>query len=111
MPDLTSTKSDFRDFIIPFGTVCFFEYHCRESSDSPDAELWYHSHSEVIVQRCVNPKYLSAAATMRARLEECGMPLAYEVRFLDGFFGVAMEDELLLMKDDYARPDPPTRVR
>ena len=110
MPELTAIKSDFRDLMIPCGTHCFFEYRCRESDDSLDAELWYHSHSEVFVQRCVNPKYLDAAVTMKARLEECRMPLAYEVRFPDGFTGIVMEDELLLMKADYDRPDPPTRA-
>jgi hypothetical protein len=102
-------KIDFRDGIIPCGTQCLFEYHCGESDDSPDAELWYHSHSGVVVQRCVNPEYLDAAETMKARLEECGMPLAYEVLFSDGFRGCVMEDELLLTEADYERPNPPRR--
>lgn len=102
-------KIDFRDGIIPCGTQCLFEYHCEESDDSPDAELWYRSHSRVVVQRCVNPEYLEAAETMNARLEECGMPLAYEVLFADGFLGCAMEDELLLTEADYERPNPPRR--
>ena len=105
----TAMKSDFRDGVIPCGTHCLFDYHCRESDNSPDAKLWYHSHCSVVVQRCVNPEYLYAAVTMKARLEECGTPLAYEVLFSDGFTGVAMEDELLLTKADYDRPDQPKR--
>ena len=30
----------------PPGTVAWFEYHCQESDDSDDADLWYRSHQQ-----------------------------------------------------------------
>lgn len=33
----------------PPGTVKWFEYHCWESPESSDAEVWYRSHCEVSV--------------------------------------------------------------
>ena len=101
-------KSDFRNSKIPFGTRCFFEYHCKESHDSSDAELWYRSHQKVEVMNCVNDEFFSEGSAMRYRIEN-GTPLAYEVAFSDGFRATAMEDELLEAEVDYGRPDPPQR--
>ena len=62
------------------------------------------------MRKCVNPEYFVAGQKMKARLDESGMPLAYEVLFSDGFVGVAMEDELLLSTADYGRPNTPRRT-
>lgn len=32
------------DNLLGIGDEYWFEYHCKESHDSNDAELWYHSH-------------------------------------------------------------------
>lgn len=99
-------KADFRDNIIPRGTKCFFEYHCEESHDSSDAELWYRSRQQVIILECVNPEHYEAGVPLWYRIEENGAPLAYDVLFADGFQGTAMEDELLLSEADYDRGNP-----
>ena len=85
----------------------FFEYHYWESPESSDAELWYRSHQKVTVLNCENlDEY--GDMTLEERYEG-GTPLAYRVRFADGFEGTAMEDELMNDKSDFCRPDPPQR--
>lgn len=89
---------------IPPGSVRWFEYHCLESHDSADAKLWYRSHQQVTVGVCENPEYGDLSQDERY---EAGCPLAYGVKFSDGFTYTAMENELLLSQDEFYRPDPP----
>lgn len=91
------------------GQELFFEYHCFESSQSKDAELWYHSHQQVTVLGFLD----NDGWDIRSQEDryECGCLIAYEVRFADGFTCCAMEDELLDSKDEYCRPDPPKKKR
>lgn len=97
------------DLIEP-GTQRFFEYHCLESHQSCDAQLWYRSHQTVIVLQ------LGGGLVEQAEGCDCftfvergegGVPLVYKVRFADGHEGDATEDELLTSEDDYCRTDPP----
>jgi hypothetical protein len=93
--------------VFPSKSRPWFEYHCQESHDSGDAELWYRSHQRVTVLACDN------AAEVNAMVDEryagCHL-LAYRVRFDDGFEGTAMEDELYGDVSGFYRPDPPARA-
>lgn len=96
--------------LIELGAERFFEYRCRESHNSCDAQLWYRSHQKVTVLE------LSDGLVEQAEGCDCftfvergegGVPLVYTVRFADGHIGDATEDELLTSEDGYCRPDPP----
>lgn len=89
------------------GTKRWFEYHCWESNDSADAELWHRSHQQVEVLDCDNAKEYGKY-TWKERQED-GNPLVYRIRFADGHVGAAFEDELLYRKSQFCRPNPPKR--
>ena len=90
------------------GQELWFEYHCWESSQSADAELWYHSHQKVIVLGMVeNDGYDIPKQEDRYY---AGCVLVYKIRFADGFEHDATEDELLDSKDEFCRPDPPNKL-
>ena len=79
-----------------------FEYHCFESDESADAELWHHSHSLVRVLRMTER---GGGATPEIRAANA-MPRLYRVRFLDDYEHDVFEDELCGSTVDYYRPDP-----
>lgn len=87
----------------PIGSRHWFEYHCNESHDSPDAKVWYHSHQQVTVigLDC------EVLCKTREERDESGHPLVYKVRFDDGLEWGAFEDELLDNPSDFCRPAPP----
>ncbi|KKK98328.1 hypothetical protein LCGC14_2643830 [marine sediment metagenome] len=68
----------------------WFEYHCYEGEDSSDAELWHHTHQEVIVL---------------ARIPNCDTSRMYHVEFTDGFKWDVFDDELIASPKDFERPD------
>jgi len=82
----------------------YFEYHCKESHDSCDADLWYRSHQQVTILELTSPD--SLGMSREERVEE-GMVFVYKVKFDDGFIKEAFEDELLSSPKFYYRPDPP----
>jgi hypothetical protein len=97
------------DGFIHHGERRWFEYHCEESHDSADAELWYRSHQRVSVLDCVNAGDFGSLSFEER--SESGHPLVYRVVFhSDNFIGTVFEDELLSSKDDFYRPDPPKGV-
>lgn len=59
----------------------WFEYHCQESEDSADAELWHHTHQRCTVLRRLMPN-------------ESDYEM-YEAMFDDGFVWHVMADELM----------------
>lgn len=94
------------------GDRAHYEYHCFESPESTDAELWYRSHKPVtVVGRDEQNEAWGPAwhgSTIDERASE-GMPRTYRVRFDDGHEGSAWEDELLTHPKHFYRPDPPER--
>ena len=83
------------------GKEFWFEYHCYESDNSCDAEIWYHSHQRV--------KVLSVSEWSFDELQDRrddGQPRVYSVQFEDGFIADAYEDEILDSVSEYVRPDP-----
>jgi hypothetical protein len=94
------------------GQVLWFEYHCLESHDSCDAALWYRSQQRVTVLRLApNDGYYPAGGVLPipsfAERMECATPIAYSIRFADGFEADAVEDELLDSPLEFERPSPP----
>lgn len=85
--------------------LAFFEYHCWESHESDDAQLWYRSHQPVMILRMDGDRAF-LKHTEEERYESACL-LSYRVRFADGFEATAMEDELLDSEADYCRADPP----
>lgn len=86
------------------GKRYWFEYHCWESHQSGDAEIWYHSHEQCEVVAVVGE---TAAYTTLAERAEQGMQMTYKVRFDDGTEHDVFEDELMESRDSFQRPDPP----
>lgn len=95
--------------LIAQGEEKWFEYHCNESHNSADAELWYRSHQKVKILRIDNLQDFHESTTMEERLEDMGSPIVYNIRFEDGFEGSAFEDELLNSPEEYCRKDPSKR--
>jgi len=91
--------------IAPIGSKLWFEYHCNESPDSPDAPVWYHSHQKVTVLRVGDCDDI-AFSTFIERAN-AGMPLVYKVKFNDELEWDVFEDELCLSRKDFDRPNPP----
>lgn len=89
------------------GQRMWFEYHCWESPQSTDAEIWYRSHQMVEVIGYANLDH-QFSPTIDERCEECDS-LVYLVRFDDGLEWDVFEDELLDTQEDFWRPDPPRR--
>lgn len=92
------------------GDTAWFEYHCSESEDSDDADLWYRSHQQVTVVDVPNPEDYSYGdgKTLEERMENAS-PRSYTVKFSDGVESRVIEDELFTSKDDFYRPDPPRK--
>lgn len=71
----------------------WFEYHCYEGEDSSDAELWHHTHQQVIILNKI------------ADIDEADVGKMYKVRFLDGFEYDVCDDELMIDPSEFYRPD------
>jgi hypothetical protein len=102
-------KKTFKDFLTEsdkfddkVGKTFWFEYHCYESPDSCDAELWYRSHQQVKVIGVTEWSH----DELSDRIEDA-TPRVYRIRFNDGFEGDAWEDELVNSPDEFYRPNPP----
>ena len=80
--------------------AAFFEYHCCQSHNSQDAELWYRSHQPVTVVRVENCDGLQFLEDGFLRRLDDAVPIAYKIRFEDGTEAGAFEDEL------YTSPKP-----
>ena len=98
----------------PVGQECFFEYHCWESDSSNDTDLWHRSHQKVIITGIApNDAYMPDSDVVPVpSLDErydSAVLISYTIRFMDGYEGVAVEDELLDSANEYSRPDPPRR--
>lgn len=89
----------------PVGSRQWFEYHCNESHDSGDAQVWYRSHQQCEVLRIADcdPVFFTG---FRERAD-AGHQLLYRVRFDDGLEWDVFEDELVDSPADFCRPDPP----
>lgn len=90
------------------GQRVWFEYHCNESHDSADAELWYHSHQKCVIlglAECDGHDIQSESERF-----ESGCLLVYVVQFEDGKKFHACEDELMTNKKNFCRPDPPRLI-
>ena len=86
------------------GKEFWFEYHCFESDESCDAEIWYRSHQKVKV---VDVAHWSLD-DKEFRYED-GQFRVYIVEWKDGFRYDVFEDELMESPDEFYRPDPPKR--
>ena len=86
------------------GKEFWFEYHCFESDESCDAEIWYRSHQKVKV---VDVGYWSLDDE-KIRYEEALLRV-YVVEWKDGFRYDVYEDELMESKNEFYRPDPPKK--
>ena len=87
------------------GDTCLFEYHCWESPESCDAEIWYRSHQKVEVVGYIKSDG-EGIYSQEERFEN-GVQLLYKVKFQDGLEWEVFEDELLDREEDYLRPNPP----
>lgn len=86
------------------GKEFWFEYHCYESPDSCDAELWYRSHQKVKVIGVSEWSHND----LQDRIEDA-TPRVYKIKFEDGYEGDAWEDEIVDSPDGFYRPEPPKR--
>ena len=89
------------------GESAWFEYHCWESLESADAELWLRSHQRVVVVG--EAEHDGWPGSTREERTEAGQPKVYTVHFADGFEGDATEDELMTSRAAFERPAPPAR--
>jgi hypothetical protein len=80
-----------RQHYFTYPATVYFEYHCLESEQSSDAELWHRTHQQV--------KVLSMAGPDESDCE------LYNIQFEDGFIGSAFADELLYTTTEYSRPN------
>jgi len=89
------------------GEEAHFEYHCLESMDSGDADLWLRSHQTVkVLGEAEWEKEWGEGKSITERIE-AGMPKLYRIRFNDGHEGKAYEDELYTSPEHWVRDDPP----
>ena len=86
------------------GKTFWFEYHCYESPESCDAEIWYRSHQKVKVIGVSEWSYDD-----KEWRQEDGNPRVYLVEWSDGYQYDVFEDELMESPDEFHRPDPPKR--
>jgi hypothetical protein len=86
------------------GRIFWFEYHCYESPESCDAEIWYRSHQKVKVIGVSEWSFDNYEDRMND-----GQPRVYLVEWKDGFQYDVFEDELLESPDEFYRPNPPKR--
>lgn len=97
------SKAEAQKYKIKIGQPYWFEYHCWESPQSSDAQLWYRSHQQVVPVKLIEKGH-GKDEIERGKL---GHPAMYNIRFSDGKeFGV-FEDELMESKSEFIRPDPP----
>ena len=97
------------------GQQLYFEYHCWESPESSDAELWHRSHQRVtVLDLAPNDSCWPAGGILatdgfeyESVRADAGQPICYQIQFADGLVGIATEDELLDSPAEYYRPDPP----
>ena len=87
------------------GERLWFEYHCNESLDSPDAPAWLRSHQQCTVLS-LNADCDGIGTYSQDERYECGCQLIYRVRFDDGLEWDVFEDELLDSQAEFQRPDP-----
>jgi len=71
----------------------WFEYHCYEGEDSDDAELWHHTHQQVILLHKLD------------NVDEFEVGRMYRARFSDGFEYDVGDDELVKSPSEFYRPD------
>ena len=86
------------------GKEFWFEYHCYESPESCDAEIWYRSHQKVKVIGVSEWSYDD-----KEWRQEDGNPRVYLVEWIDGYQYDVFEDELFESPNEFYRPDPPKR--
>ena len=86
------------------GKTFWFEYHCYESPESCDAELWYRSHQKVKVIGVSEWSF----DEFEDRMDDA-QPRVYLVEWEDGFQYDVFEDELMESKDEFYSPDPPIK--
>lgn len=91
--------------LVPVGARRLFEYHCLESDESCDAQLWYRSHQPVTVVRMIPGDAVLEWPKLK-RLEE-GQLVTYRVKFDDGQEFDVFEDEVLGSSAEFTRPSPP----
>lgn len=89
------------------GDTAWFEYHCLEAAESPDAPVWYRSHQRVTVLS-LDRNDAPASSTFTERSTD-GTPYTYRVRFSDGLEWDVFEDELFTGPEHFQRPDPPEK--
>lgn len=90
----------------------WFEYHCLESDESCDADVWRRSHQQVeVLEIPTNQEAAaqSAELTPQERIAE-GIPRMYRVRWDDGFVYDVFEDELGATEGFFTRPEPKTAI-
>lgn len=87
------------------GSKYWFEYHCCESHDSADAQIWYRSHQRVKVIAIADCDPI--AFTTQEERQDNGHQLLYRVQFDDGLESDVFEDELLTDPSEFCRPSPP----
>lgn len=100
------------------GDKVWFEYHCKESHQSSDAIIWYHSHQQVTIlagpsfddEPLANEKLSIIPPTLRDRAETA-MGLMYRVRWNDGLEYDVFEDELLDCSSEFYRPNPSLAIQ
>lgn len=73
--------------------TAWFEYHCWESDESADVEIWRRTHQRVTVLRMLT-------------LQESDYEM-YEVRFTDGLTWHVFADELMRSSKQFERADYP----
>ncbi len=86
------------------GKTFWFEYHCYESPESCDVEIWYRSHQKVKVIGVSEWSYDD-----KEWRQEDGNPRVYLVEWEDGFQYDVFEDELMESPNEFYRPSPPKR--
>lgn len=69
----------------------WFEYHCFESEQSADADIWQRTHQKVTVLRMLRP-------------DESDYEM-YEIQFADGLIRDVFADELMNTQSKFERPD------
>ena len=87
------------------GEQAWFEYHCWESPESGDAEVWFHSHQVATV--LAEGEHDGWEGSTFAERAEAGQPKVYVVLFTDGLEWDVFEDELTTDPSGFVRPDPP----
>lgn len=101
------------------GDKVWFEYHCNESHDSPDAPIWYRSHRQVEIIKGATwddkpvESYTDLEVfypTLKER-GEFGMVFLYKVKFPDGLEWGVFEDELVDSPDEFYCETPPAPLK